>query len=214
MSLDLIIALVGAYLLGGIPFGFLAVRLLLQQDLRQLGSGNIGATNVSRCFRKKRRIWIFLLIWFLDMGKGFLPTWWGMQGDLGTLGLYETASLMGLAAVVGHVFCPYLRFKGGKGVSTVCGLLLALDWQVFLIAMGAFFLVLGLTRVVALGSMALGLALAASVVLLDPRAAFQERLSLTLLCFFLAIFLVWTHRENIKGLVRFRRERQQQEKNP
>ena len=212
--MDLILALLGAYLLGGIPFGLLAVRILLKKDVRRIGSGNIGATNVSRCFPQKRRLPVFLMIWFLDMGKGFLPTWYGMHGGLGTLGVYETGSLMGLAAVAGHVFSPFLGFKGGKGVSTVCGLLLALDWQVFLIALGTFFVVLGLTRVVALGSMALGLALALSVLLLHPGDAFAERLPFTLLCFFLALFLVWTHRENIKGLARLRRQRQQQEKNP
>ncbi len=200
--------------MGGIPFGYLAVRMALQKDVRTIGSGNIGATNVSRCFSKKIRLWVFLLIWFLDMGKGCLPTWFGMQGGAGTLGVYATGSLMGLAAVAGHVFTPWLRFKGGKGVSTVCGVLLALDWQVFLIALGTFLLVFLVTRVVALGSMALGLALAVSVVFLQPDAAFEERLPLTLLCFFLALFLVWTHRENIKGLARLRRQRQQQEKSP
>lgn len=214
MTVDLILALLGAYLLGGIPFGFLAVRIALKKDVRLIGSGNIGATNVSRCFSKKRRLPVFLLIWLLDMGKGFVPAWFGMQGDLGILGLYETGSLMGLAAVAGHVFSPFLGFKGGKGVSTVCGVLLALDWQVFLIALVTFFVVLGLTRVVALGSMALGIALALSVVLLQPQQAFVERLPLTLLCFFLALFLVWTHRENIKGLLRLRRQRRRQEKNP
>ena len=214
MSLDLILALLAAYLLGGVPFGFLAVRIALKKDVRTIGSGNIGATNVSRCFSKKRRLPVFLLIWFFDMGKGFLPTWYGLQGELGSLGVYETGSLMGLAAVAGHVFSPFLGFKGGKGVSTVCGVLLALDWQVFLISLGAFFVVVGVTRIVALGSISLGIALALSVVLLQPDTAFGERLPLTLLCFFLALFLVWTHRENIRGLLRLRRQRQQQEKNP
>ncbi|MEZ5989004.1 MAG: glycerol-3-phosphate acyltransferase [Planctomycetota bacterium] len=199
--------LAAAFVLGGVPFGFLAVRLLLGQDVRRMGSGNIGATNASRCFPARWRRPVFFAIWLLDMGKGWLPTTLAMQGLVDPARSHEVGALVGLAAVAGHCFSPFLGFKGGKGVSTVCGVLLALDPLALGVAILVFALVRLATGVVALGSMALGFALAATVILREPATAFGERLPVTVLCLFLALFLVWTHRENIRGLRRLRRQR-------
>ncbi|MFN8826814.1 MAG: glycerol-3-phosphate acyltransferase, partial [Planctomycetota bacterium] len=108
------------------------------------------------------------------------------------------AVLAGAAAVLGHVFTPFLGFRGGKGVATATGVLLALDWQVTLIALAVFFVVRWGTGQVFWGSLALGLALPAAAIGLHADAAFGARLPLTVLCLVLAAFLVWTHRSNLK----------------
>lgn len=204
MSLPL--GCLAAFLLGGIPFAFLAVRACKGQDLRTLGSGNVGATNASRAFAGRgARLAAFLVIYLLDALKGFAPTWWGP----GLLGLAVAgpgpAVLLGASAVLGHVFTPYLRWKGGKGVATACGVLLALDWQALLAALLVFFVVRKLTGEVFFGSIALGGALAAATIALHPQDAFAARWPTTALCLLLAAFLVWTHRSNLR---KFRQARQ------
>lgn len=200
--MQLPLALPLAYLIGGVPFGFLAVKLILGKDVRQSGSGNIGATNVGRCFPGAWRWVAFVAIYLLDFLKGCLP--------VVLLGApQETAwgpAAIGLAAILGHCFTPYLRLKGGKGVATTCGVLCALDWVALLVALAVFGLVLCLTRVTALGSMALGVALALAVILREPSTAFEDRWSVSALAVFLAFFLVWTHRSNIRQLLARRSE--------
>ncbi len=196
MALPLGVALLLAFLLGSIPFGLLLVRVLTGQDLRKLGSGNIGATNASRAFGKKAKLPIFLLIYLLDASKGLIPTLFFLppEAPLGA------KVLVGVAAILGHCFSPFLGFKGGKGVATTSGVLLGLDWLAFLIGIAAFFLVFGLTRVVALGSLALGLGLALTLILENPGQAMGARLPLTSLGLFIVLFLFWTHRGNLKRL--------------
>ncbi|MDZ4086086.1 MAG: glycerol-3-phosphate 1-O-acyltransferase PlsY [Tabrizicola sp.] len=116
----LLTALLG-YLLGSIPFGILVTRALGLGDLRQIGSGNIGATNVLRTGNKQAALATLLL----DGGKGALAVLvarWLLAED--------AAQVAGLAAFLGHLFPVWLAFKGGKGVATFLGLLLALDWMV------------------------------------------------------------------------------------
>ena len=191
-----------SFLIGGIPFGFLAVKLLLGEDVRKLGSGNIGATNASRCFAGKRRWLAFAGIYVLDFLKGYLPVLLWAPGHAAWAG-----PLLAAAAVLGHCFSPYLGFKGGKGVATSGGAFFALEPQAVLIAIGAFVVVWGLTKVVALGSLALGFALAVAVLLREPTTAFGPRLWTSLLAIAVAAFLVWTHRSNIRGLLRLHQQR-------
>jgi glycerol-3-phosphate acyltransferase PlsY len=187
-----------AFLLGAIPFALLVVRLCKGLDVRTVGSGNVGATNASRAFASKGgRLGAFLAIYLLDAGKGFAPAalapaW---AGDTTPL---LAAVLAGAAAVLGHVFTPFLGFRGGKGVATATGVLLALDWRVTTIALAVFFVVRRLTGQVFFGSLALGLALPAAAIGLQPSTAFGDRLPLTVLCLVLAVFLVWTHRSNLQ----------------
>lgn len=196
-AMGLALAMFCSFLCGGVPWALVVVRLCKGVDVRTVGSGNVGATNASRAFATKGgRLAAFLAIYLLDAAKGFLPallgpTWLASADPL------RDGVWCGAAAVLGHVFTPFLHFRGGKGVATATGVLLALDWRVTAIALAVFFVVRLTTGQVFFGSLALGLALAGAAIGLDPAAAFAGRLPLTVLCLLLAAFLFWTHRSNL-----------------
>jgi glycerol-3-phosphate acyltransferase PlsY len=138
-----------AYLLGSIPFGYLLVRILRKEDIRATGSGNIGATNVARSGGKG----LGLLTLFLDLLKGFAAVWIAKQFAPGTPGFpSDLAVAAGIAAVLGHVFPIWLRFKGGKGVASALGVFIAIAPLAALCALGVFVVVFALTRYVSLAS--------------------------------------------------------------
>ena len=151
MFLGIVLIAAAAYLLGSIPTGYLLVRIFRHQDIRSVGSGNIGATNVLRSGGKGLGAATF----FLDMLKGCSAVWLG--GFLGAMLLpsmpFRTAqALAALIAVLGHMFPVWLRFKGGKGVATGFGVfLVAAPWAA-LAAISVFFIVLFLSRFVSLAS--------------------------------------------------------------
>jgi glycerol-3-phosphate acyltransferase PlsY len=183
-----------AFVLGAVPFAWLVVRLGKGIDVRSVGSGNVGATNASRAFDGKgARLLAFVGIYLLDAGKGFLA----VQLMRGVTDELLPAVLAAAFAVLGHVFTPFLGWRGGKGVATATGALLALDWQVTSIAIGVFFVVRLVTGQVFVGSLALGLALPVAAILLHPDTAFAAGLPLTVLCGAIAAFLFWTHRSNL-----------------
>jgi glycerol-3-phosphate acyltransferase PlsY len=142
MEREFFIPIIG-YLLGSIPFGFVIVRLTAGSDIRKQGSGNIGATNV---FRRSR--WAGLATLLLDGGKGYLAVlvarWMG--GDP------AWQAIAALAAILGHVFTVWLRFKGGKGVATGCGAYLAICPSAVLTTLAVFVLTVALTRYISLAS--------------------------------------------------------------
>src|SRR5688500_3619722 len=141
----LALAAVLSYLLGATPFGLLVGKWAGGKDVRAEGSGNIGATNVGRVLGFK---W-FVVVFLLDFLKGVFPVCGAFavqrmnEGGVSTWYLPEIAAL---AAVSGHVFPIYLRFKGGKGVATSVGVLLALAWQPAVAGLVCFLLLFGLTR--------------------------------------------------------------------
>ena len=186
-----------AFLLGGVPFALLLVRVIKGVDVRSIGSGNVGATNASRAFATRGgRLAGFVAIYLLDAGKGMLPAFAGQWLHDADPRLGGT--LMGASAILGHVFTPFLHWKGGKGVATTTGVLLALDWQIAAIAIGTFFVVRAATGQVFFGSLALGGALGLAAIALHPAEAFAARLPVTVLCLVIGLFLVWTHRSNLK----------------
>ena len=142
MEREFLIPVIG-YLLGSIPFGFLIVRFAAGADIRKQGSGNIGATNV---FRKSRWAGIGTLV--LDGGKGYfavlIARWMG--GDP------AWQAIAALAAILGHVFTVWLRFKGGKGVATGCGAYLAICPAAVVTTLVVFVLTVALTRYISLAS--------------------------------------------------------------
>lgn len=152
----------GAFLAGSIPFGLLLVRLAGKGDVREHGSGNIGATNVSRVGGKALGIVTLLL----DITKGFLPVFLAKsQGWDPT-----STAAVALAATAGHVFTPWLKFQGGKGVATALGAALAFHWLMVMPSMGMFILLVALTRYVSLGSI-VGSALMPLMLALLPEPA-------------------------------------------
>lgn len=134
----------GAFLCGSVPFGLLLVKLVGKGDVRAHGSGNIGATNVSRVAGKG----IGVLTLGLDMAKGFLPVYLAKGQGMDPAPVAAVA----LAAALGHVFTPWLMFKGGKGVATALGTALAFHWVMVLPSVGLFIVLLLVTRYVSLGS--------------------------------------------------------------
>ncbi len=184
--IELLLGCVCSYLLGSIPFALLLVRCLAGVDVRKVGSGNVGATNASRVFGKRSRYLVFLLIYALDFGKGFLPTFWACP-EVGT------AVLWGSCAILGHCTSPFLGFKGGKGVATTTGVFAVLSWPVLCISLGVFFLVLFATKQVYMGSLAIGLTLVVGAIIT------QADWPVLLLSLLVSAFLFYTHRSNIRG---------------
>ena len=152
-----IVIAVAAYLLGSIPTGYLLVRIFCRQDIRSVGSGNIGATNVLRAGGKGLGALTFLL----DVLKGSAAVWLG--GALGAwlmpaVPIRDAQALAALFAVLGHIFTCWLHFHGGKGVATGFGVFLAASPWAALAAFAVFAVVLALTRYVSVGSIVAALA--------------------------------------------------------
>ncbi len=133
-----------AYLIGAVPFGYLIVRSTQGKDIRGEGSGNIGATNVYRSNR-----WAGVLTLVCDSLKGYLAV--RLAGILSDADLFWMA-LSAVAAIMGHAFTVFLRFKGGKGVATGCGAYLALAPSAVILTLGVFIVVLLLSRYISLSS--------------------------------------------------------------
>lgn len=146
-----------SYLLGSIPFGYLLVRMFRGEDVRQTGSGNIGATNVARTGSKGLAIATLLL----DALKGYIAVvhvfFWAhhhpaLVPDAGPHTVYAFAAFAGLCAILGHMFPVWLRFKGGKGVATAVGSFLAIAPAAVGVALVFFVAIVAVTRFVSLGS--------------------------------------------------------------
>lgn len=177
-------ALILGYLLGSIPFGMILTRLTGAGDLRTIGSGNIGATNVLRTGRKGLAAATLLL----DVFKGWLAvviTAWLLPG-------HEVLAAAG--AFVGHCYPVWLRFRGGKGVATFMGIALALHWPCALVYAVVW---LGLLAILRISSLA-GMAAAVST---PVSAAFFGKFTLTLLFLALALIVLWKHRANVERLL-------------
>jgi glycerol-3-phosphate acyltransferase PlsY len=185
MALTLAIAFGGGYLLGSIPFGLVLTRLAGLGDIRSIGSGNIGATNVLRTGNKP----LALAVLLLDSGKGALAVLLAMW-LLGPVAMPAAA----LGAVIGHLFPVWLGFKGGKGVATTLGTLLALAWPVGLIACAIW---MGVALIFRISSAA-----ALAAVAIAPIAALLLRGSSLAALVLVVAALVWIkHAENIRRLL-------------
>lgn len=190
MSIEFIIAILISYMIGSLPFGYWIARLL-GKDITQEGSKNIGATNVARVLGRGPG----LLVFVLDVLKGFLPAFIGGQ-ILSEQHTYLIASVvLGTSAVVGHMYSVWLKFKGGKGVATALGVLFAVTPHVALIALGVFILCFTMYRWVSLSSIVAALTAPFSSFLLSyPNW-------LVIVYMGLSVFIIFKHRANIIRIV-------------
>ncbi len=185
MSQHEILYVVASYLLGSIPFGYLIFFFSEGKDIRTMGSGNIGATNVLRS--KGKLAGLATLV--LDILKGALPIVYGrIHFELPWIVL-----LGGLAVLLGHVFPVFLKFRGGKGVATLVGVFLVFYYPALLVFLAAFFLSLWLTRYVSLGSLLGTTALFFCIL-------FTQVVEAAMVAFVMLLVVVFRHRANIARL--------------
>lgn len=190
-----IVTLAAAYLLGSIPFGYLLVRFARNEDIRATGSGNIGATNVARSGAKGLAVATLVL----DALKGFVAVALARTLVLHYSSYpsgYDLVALAGLFAVVGHIFPLWLAFRGGKGVATALGVLLALLPLTALAVIAVFAAMFALTKYVSLASLIAAVAYALFGILFDGR----HRLIVDLVYIAIPLIVIAKHHGNIARL--------------
>jgi len=189
-------AILLSYLLGSIPTAYIYVKTIRGIDIREYGSHNVGATNVMRVVSKKHG----LIVLGIDVVKGFLAV--RLLSTTAAAGLPAAGAeawapvLVGLAAICGHSWPVWLRFRGGRGVAVSTGVFLALQWQAVVVALVAFGILVLATRIVSLGSLAGAVALPISVWL------FKGGTVLTGFAVAAALLVIFRHIPNIKRLLR------------
>ena len=184
--MEKIVLFIFSYIYGSIPFGLILVRVIKGVDIRKIGSGNIGATNVSRVLGLK----LGLMSGVLDISKGFIPVIIGKYLGLSTAELF----FAGFLGVVGHDFSIFLSFKGGKGVASTLGFILALNPLVILIEIVPFFVTFFITRIVSLSSIIALIFLPFAFLILGDK-------TLALLSLIPAALGILRHKENIERLI-------------
>jgi len=187
------LAVAASYLLGSIPWGLVLTRWFKGIDLRQVGSGNIGATNAMRAAGKP----VGLLVFALDLLKGWAAVALLAGSFAGEGRLSVLAMTCGAASVLGHCFPVWLRFRGGKGVATGCGALIAVDPLIWVIGGAAWLLVLAVSRYVGLASIAMGLAFPVAAWFRTGDASVWPTVGAALL----ALLILVRHRSNMRRML-------------
>lgn len=183
--------LVLTYLIAAIPFGLVLTKIFAKKDVREFGSGNIGATNVVRVAGKK----IGLLTLILDGFKGAIMVVIARFTFADASGLHIFLVLVGTVAVIAHVYPVYLNFKGGKGVATTIAVLLALDLNIGLSVIGIWTLTFAIFRTSSISSIA---AIFSSIIL---SICYGTSISQILFCIFLFALILYRHKENLERLI-------------
>ena len=189
MTLVFFILLI-SYLLGSFPSGFLYAKNLKGIDLRYVGSGSTGATNVLRNIGK----WPALIVFILDVLKGFIAV------KIAYFFLSENIFqvLAGLFAITGHIWPIWLKGKGGKAVATGLGMFIALSWKVGLASFGTFLIMISLTKIVSLSSITAAILL--PVYMFKYIGTFND--PYTIFSFIVAIIVIYKHRSNINRILK------------
>ena len=196
-----LVACILGFLIGGVPFGFLVGRYVLNDDIRRHGSGNIGATNVARVIGWK---WGGFVL-FLDALKGAIPAavavWYAVHYEPSLRNHLPVAA--GMAAIIGHMYPIYLKLRGGKGVATALGVVVIVAPGAVGIALAVFLLIAASTRIVALASMLAALAFGVSqFYFLGADWSNAENLSLSSFAAAIPALIIWRHRSNIVRMVK------------
>jgi len=190
--LEILICCLVAYLIGSIPTGYIIVKLLKNEDIRKIGSGSTGATNVKRVLGKK---WFFAVM-LLDAFKGALPVILAVLFVKSFVNIGLAPVLAGIFVLIGHSKSIFLGFTGGKSVASGVGTILALCWQVGLIIAAIWGIITYSTRYVSVGSI---IALSLSPLLMY---FFHKPIAYIIYCVIGAIYIIYLHRENIKRLIK------------
>ena len=189
--IEVLIAILAGYFVGSIPTGYIIVKLMTGQDIRTIGSGSTGATNVKRVLGKK---WFFTVM-ILDAIKGAIPVFCAVF-FLHAFSKYGITPVLAAASVlIGHSRSIFLKFTGGKSVASGVGTIFALCWQVGLLIALIWGIITYSTKYVSVGSI---IALALSPFLMF---AFKQPVGYVVYCAIGAIYIIWLHRENIKRLI-------------
>jgi len=193
--LNYLLVVLGAYLLGSIPFGYLVAKAK-GIDIRSVGSGNIGATNAMRVLGKPAGIFVLLM----DMLKGLAAVWLCTEilqrMNIPAADLQTARVIAGISVVLGHNYTCWLRFKGGKGIATTGGAFLALAPWAVLVAIVVFILLVLLTKYVSVGSIGTAIALPATIWLMTPNDLF-----LCIVATLLGLMAIYKHKSNIQRLL-------------
>jgi acyl phosphate:glycerol-3-phosphate acyltransferase len=179
-----------SYLLGAIPSSYIAGRAARGIDLREHGSGNLGASNTFRVLGAR----VAAPVMVFDVLKGWFPAWFFPLWD--GVPAWEWALAYGAAAIVGHVFSVYMGFRGGKGVATAAGVFLALTPVGVGAALLVWLVVLGAFRMVSLASISAAVTLVAVLLVVETRAP------VVWLGVAIALFVIYAHRSNIRRIIR------------
>ena len=180
MIFEIILISLFSYISGSIPYGLIVTKLFLNQDIRKVGSKNIGATNVLRAGNK---FYAILTLW-LDIFKGFAPI------IITNHYFPNLIYLSGMMAFLGHIFPVWLKFKGGKGIATYLGIVLALSLKLGLIFCLSWIIIVLITKYSSLSSI-----ISALVIFLI--SFFESNLELNFLLFSTFVIIIYTHRQNI-----------------
>ena len=179
-----------SYFLGSIPTGFLFGKFLKKIDLRNIGSGSTGATNVLRNVGK----WPALFVFIIDVAKGIIAV--RIAHHYTSQSLLEV--LAGISAVSGHIWPVWLKGRGGKAVATGLGMFLALSWQVGFASLGIFLIILGKSKIVSLSSISAAIFLPV-LMFLNLEDANHPYFYISLV---ISLLVIWKHRTNIKRLLK------------
>lgn len=194
--LQLIFGFIISYLLGSIPTSVWVGKLFYKTDVREHGSGNAGATNIIRVLGYYAGIPVLLFdiskAWFPVYAVAHLLIWHNLTFDLVYIQI-----VYGLAAVIGHVYPIYIGFKGGKGVGTFAGMALGLFPLAFLCSLFTFIVVVAITRYVSLGSILAAVVFPLFLIFISDN----QSIPLIALGVFAPVFIIYTHRENVKKLL-------------
>jgi len=182
-----------AYLLGAVPFSWVLGRVFVGVDIRTVGSGNPGATNL---FRINKPLGVVGLL--LDVAKGFFPTIL-LPIIFGNPYLTFVAAAL---AITGHMYTVFLGFRGGKGVATAVGAMLAVNWLIAVVAFSVFLVVLALFRYVSLGSICAAASIYVLSVLIPYLQSGAFNVPLIVFCWLFAAAIIYAHRANVRRLLR------------
>ena len=196
--LNIFLTLFVAYLIGSFPTAIIAGKLLKKIDIREHGSGNAGATNVFRVLGWKAG----LVVLFIDMFKGFASVWWVPNLTVVNPDIFIYVQIFaGIAAIAGHIWTIFAKFRGGKGVGTAAGVFLGLQPGPVMICLIVFIGVVYKTKYVSLGSMIAAFLLPIILIVQKFFLEIEIQIPMIVLSILLAILIIVTHRANINRLI-------------